>query len=72
MSDSNEKFSFKFWAGLILAFFGIVLFLIGVLTPVDPSLAPKSQPRLSYFFFGLLPVLFGVFLIFSDTFQSKN
>jgi hypothetical protein len=72
-SDQADKLgpsenAMRFKLGVSISILGLVLFAIGVLTPIvnDPNLSPAGQRRGTYFFFGLMLALGGLFLIFTD------
>lgn len=64
----------RFIIGSLFSIIGLVLFIFGVLTPIntDPSLAASGQRRGTFFFFGLLLILFGLFAIATDIFSQDD
>ena len=58
----------RFMLGLALAIIGLSLFFIGTQTAqiLDPGMAAGGQRKGTYFFFGLLACLAGVFIIVTD------
>ncbi len=64
----------KFIVGLLFSIVGLVLFIFGVLAPIntDPNLSASGQRRGTFFFFGLLLVLFGLLAIVADIFSQDD
>jgi len=62
----------KFRLGVGLAIVGLIVFLVGVLTPYDPNLSPKAQPRLTISFFAIFPAIGGLLLIFASFFDNDR
>ena len=58
----------RFVLGIGFSTIGLVLFLVGTLTPtlLTPGMSAGGQPRGTYFFFGLFACLVGVLIIFTD------
>lgn len=64
----------KLRAGIFLAVVGLVIYGLGVLTPFDtnPQLSPSGQRRGTYFFFGVLLTLGGLFLFVWGIFSTPK
>lgn len=64
----------KFIGGLLFSILGLVLFVFGVLTPINtnPTLSASGQRRGTFFFFGLLLILLGLIAIVADLFSQDD